>query len=402
MKTQIATRTPTGRASIESGITKKIHSIFAAVPSALPLVLLATSALTPFANALNFNESGGWKAPTSLDTVSTLRGDPVKLSWSIPPDGTLIAFPNWYPCTSNLNAVFAQQVGADYMDVFTFIYGRIGAVSGLQFFPCPDDGTLVDENRPGIAGVRGDIRVVASNLSSGIGYGGSGWANMPHPGGSCGIHLNSGITWDSATLLKVTMHESGHTIGFAHQSIYADLAGTTEWRNGNGYYASITGFLHPEGPQFDDLYAMHRMYGDILERNGGNDSSETATDLGNLTIQGHCSQGTQINGLQVGPSDTDFLSIDGSSDTDCFKFHLDAAVEVSIAVTPKGPTYAYRPEGGALQILQASRQSDLHFELLNLANQQTVAQVNNTGFGEAETFVQILEAGDYAISIAGS
>ncbi len=366
---------------------------------ALPL-LATLLALAPQVFGLNFSDTGGWRAPLSLDTTSVNRGDPTKVAWGIVPDGTRIAYPG--TTYNNLNASFQSRFGLTYANMFTFIFNRIGAVSGLELVASPDDGALASEATPPIAGVRGQIRLVGSDLVAAFGgWGGGGWANGPGQGVASIIHLNTGLTWPSYNdWLDIAMHEAGHTIGFAHQRIYADSTTTTEYTSSSQHYGSITAFRNGDGPQFDDVYAMHRMYGDKWERNGGNDTLATAENLGNLTA-GTRALGTEIAGLAIAADKTDFRSIDGTSDTDCFKFTITNRSELRVTLAPVGPTYDFEPEGGTRRTFQSSGQSDLQMVLSN-ASGVPIQTINAAGLGGAENLIRTLEAGSYSLSIAAT
>ena len=140
----------------------------AALPRLSGTALLAgLLALAHPAHGLNFSDTGGWRAPLSLDTASVNRGDPAKVAWGIVPDGTRIGYPG--STYNNLNASMKARFGANYADMFTFIYNRIGAVSGLELIASPDDGALAGEATQPIANVRGEIRLVGrQDVSSGI------------------------------------------------------------------------------------------------------------------------------------------------------------------------------------------------------------------------------------------
>ena len=168
-----------------------ISAISALARSALALPAATLLALAPPAFALNFNDTGGWRAPLSLDTTSVHRGDPTKVAWSIVPDGPRIGYPG--DTYNTLNASLKARCGANYADMFTFTFNRIGAVSGLALVASPDDGALPAETTPAIAGVRGEIRLVGSDLVAEQNWWGGGWANGPGQGVAAIVHLNMGL-----------------------------------------------------------------------------------------------------------------------------------------------------------------------------------------------------------------
>lgn len=70
------------------------------------------------------------------------------------------------------------------------------------------------------------------------------------------------------------------------------------------------------GPQLDDLLALHRKYGDFFEKGAGNDTPATATPLG------------FVHSNQVAQAGSD---IDDHSDVDVFSFHITALAELAEA-----------------------------------------------------------------------
>ncbi len=391
------------KASHHSSAISAISAISALARSALALPAATLLALAPPAFALNFNDTGGWRAPLSLDTTSVHRGDPTKVAWSIVPDGPRIGYPG--DTYNTLNASLKARCGANYADMFTFTFNRIGAVSGLALVASPDDGALPAETTPAIAGVRGEIRLVGSDLVAEQNWWGGGWANGPGQGVAAVVHLNMGLNTGPnppsySDWLDMAMHETGHAIGFGHQQIYENSTTTIEYGSATNHYGSITGFRNGNGPQFDDVYAMHRMYGDRWERNGGNDTLASAENLGDLT-DGTRALGTDIVGLSIAPDKIDFRSIDGTSDTDCFKFTVTKRCDLRVSVAPVGPTYDFAPEGGTRRTFESSRQSALWMVLYN-ASGVPVQTVNAAGVGTTRSLVRTLEAGTYTVGIAGT
>jgi hypothetical protein len=360
---------------------------------------------------LSFSDSGGWRAPLSLDSTSVNRGDPTTVAWGIVPDGTRIAFLQFYypGATSTLRADFEGRFGPSYTNMFAFIFERISSVSGLKLVSSPDDGALLSQDTPPVAGVRGEIRICGYDVTPlPLGYTGGGWANCPGQGVASGILLNTGLAWPSYDdWLKMAMHEAGHTIGFGHQGIFSNAVTQTIYLGPDvgtgamsGGYGSITGFINGAGPQFDDVYAMHRMYGDRWERDGGNDTPATAETLGVLTNGTARSFGTGVNGLSIPADETDFRSIDGTTDRDCFRVRLDCQGRLAVRLTPVGPTYDYQPEGGTRVTFNASAQSDLWFEVLDATGHQILLK-DGAGLGSMEEGDVALGVGEYIVRVGG-
>ena len=338
--------------------------------------------------AWTFNISEDWRWKVSSLGTAPARGTAIKVCWSVPPDGTLVN--GGGTGINSIHATLSAKFGAGYFDFFRYMAGRLGAVSGLEFVESADDGSTAN-GAPGVYGAHGDIRIIGRDLG-----GGYAWCNMPSTTGSCLLQVNTviGAGWDYWGWVNVTMHELTHASGLAHQRVYVDASATDPDLNG-----TLMGICNSDGPQFDDVYALNRLYGDKLERNGGNDSLPTATDLGNVSA-GAKALGLDAGPLRLGNTASDFVSIDGSDDVDTFKFRLDEPGGLSVRVTPKGPIYDYAPEGGARISFNASAQNDLWFDLLDASGRQ-VAHVDSAGLGGAEVLASLVVAGDYYLRMGG-
>src|SRR5262249_7511299 len=106
-----------------------------------------------------------------------------------------------------------------------------------------------------------------------------------------------------------------------HESLPRGGVGHEEPANG---VALMEPFLTTtfDGPQFDDILGLQRLYGDRLEKNGGNDTLATATPLGAVPTGGSVVIGKDANTTTqtVLPSQSDFVSIDDDFDTDVYSF----------------------------------------------------------------------------------
>src|SRR5207302_1129270 len=126
-----------------------------------------------------------------------------------------------------------------------------------------------------------------------------------------------------------------------------------------------------------------------FEKNGGNDTVATATPLGALPGAGSVSLGLSVGTTQlVAPTDTDFVSIDGTSDTDVYSLTAVVGSRLAITLTPVGPSYLSGAQGGPSPTLfDASAQSDLALQVLN-GSGAVVASANSGGLGVAESIPQ--------------
>jgi len=165
-----------------------------------------------------------------------------------------------------------------------------------------------------------------------------------------------------------------------------------------------------DGPQFHDILAVQRGYGDALEKDGGNDTLATATALGAIASGTSAGKGFDTPDLGGDPAgisteQTDFISIDDDSDTDFFQFSVDGPSTATIVLNPRGPSY-----GAVIQDdpqpptseFNASEQSDLVLAIFD-QNGILLSQVDANGVGGEETVGQLLlsEAGDYFVRVTG-
>ncbi len=157
-----------------------------------------------------------------------------------------------------------------------------------------------------------------------------------------------------------------------------------------------------DGPQLDDIIAIQRLYGDAWEKNGGNDTYLTATDLGILST-GSLAIGTDAGDTVVGADDIDFISIDDNVDVDFFSFTIDLPSRLNVTLTPQGPTYNQGPQNGTQSAFDSSAQSDLRFDLYDTNGTTLLATASEFGLGVAESLedLTLMEAGTYFVRVSG-
>lgn len=372
----------------------KINKVLAATAAAAAFCL-------PLQSVYAFELAGRWPGA---------QGDAATLTWSIMPDGTpLEGFNGEGASPSNIvsqfrsfygivhNAADTDYAGEEWYDRIREGVTRWSSVSGLILNYQTDDGapqTFSTLTSPG-NGLRGDIRIGGHAIDGSGGI--LAYNYFPNLGGD-GVIDTAGNSYmaanqgsDSRKLRNVVSHELGHGLGLDHTSGISN----------NLMNASTTTGVPPyDGPQLDDILGIQRHYGDANEKNGGNDTTATATDLGALSSASPIAIGQDAIDQSVGRFETDFVSIDDDSDTDVFMFTVGADGLLNALLQPLGPTQRFGdPDDSTLYDYSAF--SDLSLELLDgLGN---VIAIDNNGLaGETESFDDfMLLAGDYFLRIGG-
>ena len=193
------------------------------------------------------------------------------------------------------------------------------------------------------------------------------------------------------------MHEIGHGVGIDHVESTPSQFLMNPFIN--------TSF---DGPQFDDILAIQRGYGDVLEKGTGNNVSANSTDLGTISSGSTVSRGTStpnttaiIDGAAV-----DFVSIDDESDLDFFKFTVTTASAATLTLTPKGPTYTEAPQTNpptTQTSFNGAAQSDLTLQLIDTNGTTVLNTANANGLGGSEVVTgPNLPAGTYFARVNGA
>tara|TARA_R110000868_G_scaffold17851_1_gene77920 strand:- start:18639 stop:19883 length:1245 start_codon:yes stop_codon:yes gene_type:complete len=328
------------------------------------------------------------------------QGDAASVTWSVAPDGTSISnfsssgseLPAPSDLVSRLRGIYGDAdiagdtnyVGETWFGHVNEAYNRWSQLSGLTMTYEPNDDGAPYNGATGAPGVRGDMRIGGHAID---GSGGILAYNFFPSSGGDGVYDTLGNSYenllnDSRKLRNVVMHEVGHGLGLDHTSGVPD----------NLMNASTPVNPTFDGPQLDDILGIQRLYGDANEKNGGNDTIATATDLGALTSGVPVAIGQDAIDQAVGRYETDFISIDGTSDTDVFMFTIGAGGMLDALMTPLGPS-----QNGD----DYAAFSDLSLELLDSLGNVIVS--DNDGLaGEAEGFTDfLLLAGDYFLRIGG-
>ncbi len=339
---------------------------------------------------------------TATDGLTGPLGTPVTVTWSFVPDGTLIP-----GAESNLLNFLdvnfgAGQGGPDLTQrpwfwIFDQSFARLSALSGITYVYEPHDDGVEFSNVPatdgGLLGVRGDVRL--SGKSYGIGNNTLASNYFPDFGdmmiNTDQVAYLSNSALNYRRFRNTLMHELMHGMGISHV-------------NSSDARFLIEPSLDPsiDGPQLDDILAMQRLYGDVLEKNGGNDAPLAATPLGNLGVGAPLIRGTLGDSTAVAAGAVDFLSIDGDSDVDFYQFTISQPLEVSLAVTPKGATYQIGPVNGPQSSYNARALNDLSLALFDASGSLQIASANAFGPGFGESLLRDLQPGSYLVRVTGS
>ena len=150
-------------------------------------------------------------------------------------------------------------------------FDRWGQLGGMTYVYEPNDDGISLSSAAGSLGVRGDVRISgnfidgASNVLAYNFFPNNG--DMVLDTGDMGFFGTA--TQNYRRLRNTVMHEHGHGMGLNHVE-----------SNNAGFLMEPFLSTAFDGPQLDDIRGLHRGYGDKYEKNGGNDTAATATDIG--------------------------------------------------------------------------------------------------------------------------
>ena len=353
--------------------------------------------------------AGRWTNTATNGNTGPL-GTPVTLTWSISRDGQDFTFVGVTPSdlVSFLDTRWSTGGPATsfetrrWFDPLKQGFERWGEVSGLTYVYEPNDSGNFGAN--GALGVRGDIRVGGIDID---GSGGTLARNFFPNSGEMVFDTTEMFALDpddsilNRRFRNIVSHEHGHGLGLEH--IIDDVPGATFLLNPSLSIAF-------DGPQFHDILAVQRGYGDPLEKNGGNDTLANATQLGAIANEASAGVGFDTPDLGGDPAgisidQTDFISIDDNSDTDFFQFSVDDPSTATIVLNPRGPSYgAVIQDAPQLPTSEfnASEQSDLVLAVFD-SDGILLAEFDDAGLGgdEIGSNIALAEAGDYFVRVTG-
>ncbi|TWU06032.1 tandem-95 repeat protein [Stieleria varia] len=340
-----------------------------------------------------------WSIPASGPSPNT--GDPVTLTWGIVPDGTQIIEPNTAAVagTSNVVAFMDGIYGGSGINVisskpwfplFQRIYDMWSEQTGITLvYEANDDGAPLAEATAattGVLGVRADMRIGGMNIDGNSNI--LAFNYFPAAGGAIGVSgdmvidtndnfysLNAdGPTGPNTALTNVLAHEVGHGLGIAHvepinQTKLLEPFVTT------AFY----------GPQEDDIWNAHILYGDPLEPN---DSLATANDFGVLSDELRTVNQASIDNF--------------STDVDLYEFAVTSPANISVDISPTGTQYLAGPQNGTPVPVNRGAQVNLGFRVLDSSGAELL-RVDDTGLGQGESTSDfgLTSAGTYFVEVFG-
>lgn len=353
-------------------------------------------------------QGNGW---TSTSSGPSGLGQPATLTWSIPPNGTLLPSGLGEPSSPSSLITFLDTLhyggpgpgGADltqrsWFPLVESAFERWDSLSGITFNYEPnDDGAPLSSASPGILGRRGDHRLGGHSIDGQISPTFLAYNYFPNFSDMVidtdEVSRYGNPEGNYIRFRNMLMHEIGHGLGLQHLD------------------SSDANFLMEpflavdfDGPQLDDILGIHRLYGDVNEKGAGNDNYINSTTLGRFWPGQSAKIGVDANDTVVDFGDVDFLSIDGSSDVDFFRFTILAPSIIDLELNPLGPTYLEGPQGGLQSSFNTATMSDLNLTLWDRDGTSILEFVNDDGLGGSETLedVFLYEPGDYYLSVAGT
>lgn len=347
-----------------------------------------------------FQQRNRWGS-TATDGGGLSQGDATTITWSIVPDGTPV--PGFGPesaapstLRASLDTIYTSI--DTWLPVFQQAFDRLSEVSGINYVYEPeDDGATFSSsnNFPGQLGVRGDVRISGHPIDNNSGI--LAYNFFPNVGdmvidtADIETGLFSNTNNNSRAFRNMLMHEAGHGLGFSHVE-------------SNDSRFLMEPFIDTsfDGPQFDDILGFHRGYGDFNEL-AGNDSVTQASDLGTLVGGETLTIGAGSTTKAIAANQADFLSIDGSSDVDFFKFTVETSSTLSVSLEPLGPTYNQGPQGGSQSQFNAKRQSNLALAVLDQDGATVLESANGAPIGIAENISDLAlpAEGTYYLRVTG-
>jgi hypothetical protein len=348
---------------------------------------------------------------TATNGSGLTQGAPTTLTWSIVSDGTAIPALGGINTESSAGSNLVAYLGgiygvttndSNYTDEpwfahFQSVFSPWSQLTGINYvYSAADDGAAFTNTtaNPGVLSVRGDVRIGGHYIDGNSNV--LAYNFFPNHGD---MVIDTGDNFFSDTIvnnannsrrLRNTLaHEAGHGIGLNHV-------------DSNNAAFLMEPFISTafDGPQLDDILAAQRMYGDDFEPN---DTAATARSFGILAVGQSLTVGPNGNTTFVGANDVQFISIDGTSDTDFYSFTATTAGSVSATLTPQGATYNQGPQGGTQTSLNTSTLNVLDVQLIGTNGSTVLANGATSPAGPFKTLSFLVpSAGTYYVKVTGT
>lgn len=323
-----------------------------------------------------FRPNGRWSRTASEGVIGTAKGVPATVTWGIVADGTSITGSREGTSPSDLIAMLDRQheasrtgliADAPWFRFFEDSFNRISDLSGVTYVYEPNDGgapiTNTGAAQSGVPNQYADARIGGHFIGSSDTGNTLAYNYFPNHGDMV-IDTDDASFFgnsfgDYRRLRNTIMHEAGHGLGLSH----------VESSNSGQLMEPFiqTSF---EGPQIDDILALHRNYGDVLEKTpgGSNDSARSPTEIGTLGVDDTWSLGSDGRKSTIAREDVDFVSIDGGRDVDYFRFNVAVPSLIDLSLFQVGRTYNEGPQDGDQTPLVTSQLNPLELTLLSGVN----------------------------------
>ena len=367
------------------------------------LAISATDVCEAQLNIDGFRWSGG-TAQTQAQGFD--QGDPLRLTWGLAAEGTIVGQFSSEPDSPNeIRAFFNGIHGteADWLPIVGSTFDRWSSISGLDYtFEANDDGAAWAVSA-GVTGVRADVRISAHSIDGQAGSNTLAYNFFPDFADqvidSDNVAVFSDATDNFRGTRNVLAHETGHGIGMEHL-FSGDSEQLMEPFINNNF----------DGPQYFDILAAQRGYGDFNEKSFGqlgNDVAARATALGNIALGSSVAIGQDANTFIVDIDSDDFFSIDDTSDVDFYSFTVNSSGLIDIDLEALGFTFEVEsqaangnPAGDAIDFNTRER-SDLALTLFD-SSMTNLGSSNITGLGGAESLTGVaIGPGTYFIEVTG-
>lgn len=388
-------RTATGRAGLALSLLLALFS--PALAQSWKPVVYCFAPGTPLETIQLYNQiwGAGDVQPffVAEDRWPGTAGDPVALTWSLVPDGLNVDGQS-SQLFSRMDALFAARGGrAAWIQAIQSAFDRWAALTGVSYTRIKmgandwDDGAFFGASG---GANRGDIRIgmISMDGSSGV----LAYNGYPSSGGD--MVLDRGEDWASPAnnfrmLRNVIMHEHGHGLGLAH---VCPIGGSRLMEP-----ILDTSF---DGPQHDDIRAVHSLYGD---ENENDDSAGTARSIGSLNAGASRQLGTVPSPAVTNGS---LLSIDRDGDVDYFRFSVGGGSGLNVSVVPVGFNYdsseqQFNGNCSSGNFINSLTRANLAVQVIAVSGNTLLGTASLAAAGQTETILELPlpGAGDYYLRV---